>query len=476
MSFTSIKFWVFLPIIFFLFYLYPRKYRWTILLIGSYVFYAFAGIQYLLLLAYVTLTAYTVARYIEKKGRLGKLGMTISIVSVILPLIFFKYTGFLIDNLNIIIQTFKSAHYLSSMRILLPLGISFYTFSALGYVIDVSRKRYSAFHNPFHLATGISFFPCLVSGPIECQGNLVVQLVNEVEFDYSVATYGLKQIAWGLFQKIVIADNLAVYVDRVFSDFHAYTGSPLLIASLFFTFQIYCDFSGYSDIAIGIARLFGVELSKNFDSPYFSESLQEFWRRWHISLSSWLRDYVYIPLGGNRKENTRKHFNLLATMLVSGIWHGASWKFVVWGGIHGITQVIESSTGINEVKSKNVIVKMIRTVSVFTICSTLWLFFKSYSLKTVGYVLANMFNGIHNPRSYCYALKEIGLGKIALLMIFFVLSILFVYDYYSLKLDVIKKISSLPLFVRWSIYILFLLIVAQLSAKGVAIKFMYAGF
>ena len=332
MSFTSPEFWIFLPIVFGLYYVCPKSSRWLVLLAASYVFYGFAGIQYILLLAYVTAAAFLAARYLEKAQRISKWCMAIAVCAVILPLLVFKYTGFLTENLNIILRAMKSARSLTTMQIIQPLGISFYSFSALGYVIDVAKKKYPAIQNPLHLAAGIAFFPCLVSGPIERQNKLVPQLVEGNAFDYTEATYGLKQIAWGLFEKKVLADNLAVYVDIVFADVHAYFGAPLLVASLFYTLMIYCDFAGYSDMAVGIAKLFGIRLTKNFDSPYFSESFSEFWRRWHISLSSWLRDYVYIPLGGSRRGKARKAVNILITMLVSGIWHGASWTFVAWGG------------------------------------------------------------------------------------------------------------------------------------------------
>ena len=282
MSFTSLEFCIFLPIVFGLYYLSPKRSRWVILLAASYVFYGVAGIQYILLLAYVTAAAFLAARYLEKAERIGKWCMLICVCAVILPLIVFKYTGFLTENLNILLRAVKSAESLTTMQIIQPLGISFYSFSALGYVIDVARKKSPAIQNPLHLAAGIAFFPCLVSGPIERQNRLVPQIVEGNAFDYAEATYGLKQIAWGLFEKRVLADNLAVYVDTVYTDVHAYFGAPLLIASLFYTLMIYCDFAGYSDMAIGTARLFGIRLTKNFDSPYFSESCSEFWRRWQI--------------------------------------------------------------------------------------------------------------------------------------------------------------------------------------------------
>ena len=475
-SFTSPEFWIFLPVVFCLYYICPKSCRWICLLTASYVFYGFAGIPYILLLAYVTLAAFLAAKSLEKTERISKWWMFAGVCAVIAPLIVCKYTGFLTENLNIILRAMKSARSLTTMQIIQPLGISFYSFSALGYVIDVAKKKYPAIQNPLHLAAGLAFFPCLVSGPIERQNKLVPQLIGGNEFDYTEATYGLKQIAWGLFEKKVLADNLAVYADTVFSDVHAYFGAPLLVASLFYTMMIYCDFAGYSDIAIGIAKLFGIKLTKNFDSPYFSESFSEFWRRWHISLSSWLRDYVYIPLGGNRKGTIRKYFNILCTMLVSGIWHGASWTFVAWGGLHGLAQVAESTIGLNSRKSKNRMVRMMRIAVVFSVCSVLWVFFRAASFENAAYLLRHMFDGIQDFHVYLYSLVPLGLTKPKLALIAMELIILSLYDYCSLKTDVIERISALPLAVRWGIYVCFLFLIAQCSLKGTAVQFVYAGF
>ena len=476
MSFTSLEFWIFLPIVFGAYSICPKRSRWICLLTASYVFYAFAGVQYILLLLYVTLAAFLAARSLEKANHISRGWMFLCVCAVILPLIVFKYTGFLAENVNIILRAMKSARTLTTMQIIQPLGISFYSFAALGYVIDVAKKKYSAIQNPLHLAAGLSFFPCLVSGPIERQNKLVPQILEGNAFDYAEATYGLKQIAWGLFEKKVLADNLAVYVDSVFTDVHAYFGAPLLVASLFYTMMIYCDFAGYSDIAIGTARLFGIRLTKNFDSPYFSESFSEFWRRWHISLSAWLRDYVYIPLGGNRRGAVRKNVNILCTMLVSGIWHGASWTFVAWGGLHGLAQAAESSVGLNRKSSKNRLIRIIRTAIVFSVCSTLWVFFRAPGFEDAGFLLRHMFDGIQNPHVYVYSLVPLGLTKPKLAVIAAELLLLAVYDYASLKTDVIRRISSLPLVIRWGIYICFLFVIAQCSLKGSAVQFVYAGF
>jgi D-alanyl-lipoteichoic acid acyltransferase DltB (MBOAT superfamily) len=342
----------------------------------------------------------------------------------------------------------------------------------------MSRKKYEPFANPLHLATGVSFFPCLVSGPIERQNKLVPQLLAGKAFDYTMATYGLKQIAWGLFEKKVIADNLAVYVDKVFDDMDYWTGAPLLVGSMFFTIQIYCDFAGYSDMALGVAKLFGIELTKNFDSPYFSKSLQEFWRRWHISLSSWFRDYVYIPLGGNRKGGVRKNINVIITMLVSGIWHGAAWTFIAWGGIHGLIQALENIFGLSKKKTENKLVNSVRVIVVFIIVNALWVFFRANSFADAWYLFAHQFDGITSVGAYTRGLITLGINPFVYTMIpiIFELTILFIHDYLALKMDVINALSAKPVVVRGIIYVLFVLMIFMLSSKGGAVKFVYAGF
>lgn len=478
MSFISLNFCIFLPIVFSLYYLVPVKYRCVIILIANYIFYSFAGIQCLLTLFYITLVTYLSGIYLKniKKQRLS---MLIGIaVLVLLPLTYFKYTGFLTNNINIILDSFGFAKQFSSSEIVLPLGISFYTFSALGYVIDVANNRMAPIKNPILLAAGISFFPCLISGPIEKQYKLIPQLTSDLKFNYDMATYGLKQITWGLFEKLVLADNLSIYVDNVYKDVYAYHSSALLISSLFFTMQIYCDFAGYSDIAIGVAKLFGINLRQNFRSPYFSQSIHEFWTRWHISLSTWFKDYVYIPLGGNKNGPFKKNRNVLFTMLVSGLWHGAAWTFVLWGGVHGVLQIIENTCKIDKKNSNHILIKAVRTLLVFCTCSTLWIFFRAASFSDAWYVIRNIFSGIISlhPHEYMQELTLIGLNKAVLVRFLFCFALLFTYDYFSLKIDVIKAISSKPVLARWGLYLFLIMLVLQFSYKDGAVQFVYAGF
>lgn len=330
MLFNSLSFAIFLPIVFIIYWTLPHKYRWILLLLASYWFYMSWNPKYVLLIFFATLISFFAGIFIERK-RESKMILIFACVLILAVLFFFKYFNFVSESIA------KAAFFLGmpinpiTMNILLPIGISFYTFQTIGYITDVYNGKVSAEQNFGRYATFVSFFPQLVAGPIERTENLLPQIKDKHKFDYVQATYGLKQMAWGYFKKIVIADTISKYIGSVFDNPYNYGGFAFILAVLFFSIQIYCDFSGYSDIAIGTAKLLGIELMTNFNSPYFSQSIGEFWNRWHISLSTWFRDYIYIPLGGSRVGKTRNAFNVLLTFLLSGLWHGANWKFVIWG-------------------------------------------------------------------------------------------------------------------------------------------------
>lgn len=328
MLFNSMAYAIFLPLVFIIYWCIPSKYRWILLLGASYYFYMSWNPKYVVIIAFTTVVSYLCALALEKVSSqpLRKIIMFIALTLCLGVLFIFKYYNFTLNTI---------CHFISFepkyLDFLLPVGISFYTFQTLSYVIDVYRKEIKAEKHFGIYATFVSFFPQLVAGPIERSGNLLPQIKKKHVFDIEKARYGIWLIVWGVFKKVIVADNLAVFVDQVYGDVYSYSGFSLVLATLFFTFQIYCDFSGYSDIARGSANLFGIELMENFKSPYFSESVKDFWSRWHISLSSWFRDYLYIPMGGNRVGTIRNCFNVLVTFLVSGLWHGASWNFVIWG-------------------------------------------------------------------------------------------------------------------------------------------------
>ena len=341
MSFDSSIFILFMVIVFIIYWSINSKYRWILLLLASYYFYMSWDIKGISLIIFTTILSYTSARLMERtnKKKERKLILFLTLVIILGILFFFKYFNFFSNTTRKIFMLFSIKLHPMTLKLFLPIGISFQT---IAYLVDVYRETIKSEKHLGKYAVFISFFPQIVSGPIGRANSLLPQINSEHIFNYEKVTYGLKQIAWGVFKKFAIANTLSIYVDKIFNDVHNYKGFSLIIVSLFFTLQIYCDFSGYSDIAIGLAKLLDIDLITNFKSPYFSSSIKEFWSRWHISLSTWLRDYVYIPLGGNRCSKLKNKMNLIITFLVSGLWHGANWTFIFWGGIHGIAQVIEN--------------------------------------------------------------------------------------------------------------------------------------
>lgn len=455
MLFNSFSYAVFLPVVFALYWIIPNKYRWILLLISSYYFYMSWNPKYVVLILGTTVVSYLAGIFIERAKNKAQKKLFLFLASVVcLGVLFvFKYFNFAIESFCAVLKCFSLTLQPTTVALLLPVGISFYTFQTLSYVIDVYNEKVEAEYHFGYYATFISFFPQLVAGPIERTSNLLPQIKNEHRFDYDEATYGLKLMAWGFFKKIVIADNLAAYVSQVFDNPHDFTGFALVIATVFFTFQIYCDFSGYSDIAIGTAKLLGINLMTNFKSPYLSQSIKEFWGRWHISLSTWFRDYIYIPLGGNRCGKFRQVVNLLITFLVSGLWHGANWTFVLWGGVHGAGQVIENAVLKQGNKSKGLI-RLIRIVFVFAFAAFAWIFFVSNSVGDAFYVITHMLEGILSPENYINTgMNSLGITNQVKHQVLAWLSILLIFDIKMLNGDAIKWISERNVIIRWIVYI-----------------------
>lgn len=341
MLFNSLDFAIFLPIVFILYWFVTQKslkFQNLLIVIASYVFYGWWDWRFLSLILFSTLVDYTVGLQLREAKSASKrqVLLWISICVNLGFLGFFKYYNFFLDNFISAFQFFGQEFRASSLNIILPVGISFYTFQTLSYTIDVYKKKLEPTHNFIAFAAFVSFFPQLVAGPIERATNLLPQFYKKRRFDYDKAVDGLKQILWGMFKKVVIADNAAQFANEIFNNSADYSGSTLVLGALFFAFQIYGDFSGYSDIAIGTSRLFGFSLMKNFAFPYFSRDIAEFWRRWHISLSTWFRDYLYIPLGGSRGGTWMKVRNTFIIFIVSGFWHGANWTFIVWGALNAL--------------------------------------------------------------------------------------------------------------------------------------------
>lgn len=479
MLFNSFAFAVFLPIVFIIYWALPHRFRWVLMLVASYYFYMSWNAKYVFLILFTTVISYTAARILEKTDSQKKKKWILAGTAVLClgVLFFFKYFNFLSESVAGVLQRFSIPVQPLVLHILLPVGISFYTFQTLSYVIDVYKGDVPAERHFGYYATFISFFPQLVAGPIERTSNLLPQIKAKHTFEYEKASYGLKLMAWGYFKKIVVADTLSQYVSTVYDAPQGFHGFALVLATFFFTLQIYCDFSGYSDIAIGTAKLFGVDLMTNFKSPYFSQSVKEFWSRWHISLSTWFRDYVYIPLGGNRVGKVRHAWNLLVTFLVSGLWHGANWTFVVWGGIHGLAQVIESAVVPKKKQKSRGIVGWLRVLVVFAFCAFAWIFFVSNSIGDAGYVIRHLFDGIIHPRTYILTgFAALGMTRNMLLQVIVLILILAVYDYISLKVDVIAELGKKRVPIRWLAYIGLGVILVFFSQKGVAAEFVYFQF
>ena len=467
MLFNSLAYLIFLPCVFLLYWLLPHRFRWLLLLISSYYFYMSWNAKYIVLILFTTVVSYFSARMIERASekRKKKRILLLSGLLCLGVLFVFKYFNFAFESITLVLRMFSIRLNPWTLNLLLPVGISFYTFQTLSYIIDVYRGDIAAERHFGHYATFVAFFPQLVAGPIERTKNLLPQIKAIHRFDYDKASYGLKLIAWGFFKKLCVADVIAVYVDAVYSSLDSNTGFPMLVAVLGFSIQIYCDFSGYSDIAIGTAKLLDIQLMDNFRSPYFSKSVKEFWSRWHISLSTWFRDYVYIPLGGNRCGKVRNIFNLMVTFLVSGLWHGANWTFVVWGGIHGLAQAVERICDkFLQAFRKKRIGAVVSWIVVLAFCSIAWVFFRADSVRDALFILSHMFTGISKGTRYFS--NSIGLGVFACAKIAFMVGILGFFDFFSLKTDVIRWIGNRKVVIRWGIYIIFVMIIYLFARVG----------
>lgn len=478
MLFNSFTYAIFLPVVFALYWILKDQYRWLLLLLASYFFYMCSSPKYGLLIFSVTLVSYLTAIMIERCSEKGKRKVVLVCAVLVCMgiLFFFKYFNFFSSTVSGLMDFVGIRQEPILLNIILPVGISFYTFQTMSYVIDVYKGVTKAEHHFGKYAAFVSFFPQLVAGPIERSNNLLPQVRQRHAFDYEKAMQGVKLMLWGYYKKLVIADGLSEYVQKVFDNPQDYTGFSLIIASVFFTLQIYCDFSGYSDIAIGTAKLFGIDLMTNFKSPYFSGSVREFWSRWHISLSTWFRDYVYIPLGGNRVSKIRHYINLMITFLVSGLWHGANWTFLAWGGVHGLTQVVETAI-IGKRETKNIVLRVFRVAVIFLFCSFAWIFFVSNSISDAFYVITNCLKGISSPIGYLHdGFANIGFGKDMLAVFGTFILIMAGYDFISLKKDFIEWISTKNKIIQWCFYVAIGLIIVFFSKKGVAAEFIYFQF
>lgn len=402
MLFNSLQFYVFFPVVVLGYFLLPHRLRWLWLLAASGYFYmAFVPI-YILILCFTILIDYVAGLFIEgAQGRRRKIYLSMSIFANVGVLVLFKYFNFFNASLGGIAAWLHWNYPINMLSLLLPIGLSFHTFQSMAYTIEVYRGNQKAERHLGILALYVLFFPQLVAGPIERPQHMLHQFYERHTFNYTQVTDGLRLMLWGFFMKMVLADRLAYLVNPVFNHPTDYPGPMLLLATIAFAFQIYCDFAGYTNIAIGSARVMGFRLMKNFDRPYSSQSIVEFWRRWHISLSSWFRDYVFIPLGGSRVSSTRRDFNLMSTFLLSGLWHGANWTFVIWGALHGIYEVVWLRTA--QVRERLIhlirldrsprLRKAIAILVTFSLVSFAWIFFRANTLADALYIATHLFSG-----------------------------------------------------------------------------------
>jgi alginate O-acetyltransferase complex protein AlgI len=455
MIFNSLEYLLFLPLVFLIYWLGLNgrlKAQNGFLLIMSYLFYGMWNWKFLFLLMFSTvLDFYSGLKISQTENKVKRKTWLVLSVSINLGLLcFFKYYNFFIEEINSLIDNGNSQSSLIVLNLVLPIGISFYTFHGLSYIFDIYNYKVEARKDFINYALFVSFFPLLVAGPIERATHLLPQIEVKRNFSESKSIDGLKQILWGLFKKIVIADNCAIYSNIIFNDPDMYSGSTLIVGAVFFAFQIYGDFSGYSDIALGSARILGFELLKNFSYPYFSRSLTEFWKRWHISLSSWFRDYLYIPLGGNRTVEYRKIINVLIVFIVSGFWHGANWTFIVWGLINAVFVLLDSY--FFKIKTPGVVAegkwlpnfKEFSLVIInFSLISLIWVFFRADSISNAFHYISQIFSrSILNP------------PEVAPKLVFFLLILFMLVEWMGRMDD--YAIKNIRLFkwrsIRWSLY------------------------
>ncbi len=468
MSFNSFTFLVFLPVVFLAYWASSRNFKLQnlIILLASYVFYGWWDVRFLFLLFATSLVDYICGQKIHdaQTPRERKLYLLISIVSNLTVLGFFKYFNFFLESFQQVSHSLGWQVNAPLLHIILPVGISFYTFQSLSYTIDIYRAKIKPAHDPAAFLAFISFFPQLVAGPIERASHLLGQFLKPRHFDYELAKDGMRQMLWGFFKKIVVADRLALHVEAIFSDPVNLNSTDLTLGIIFFSFQIYCDFSGYSDIAIGTARLFGFDLMRNFRYPYFSRNMIEFWQRWHISLSTWFRDYVYIPLGGNRGSGYEHRRNILLTFVLSGLWHGANWTFVYWGALHALYYILALS-GFNKTESREketAVSQFFQIISTFILVGIAWVFFRSADIQQAFVYFWQLFQLDFQPMRSIQALD------LTLLTAFIVVEYIQKEKAHGLQVD------RLPVWARWLIYFAVCLMILGLYVP--AQQFIYFQF
>lgn len=488
MVFTSLQFLLFFPAVVLLYWAFPVRRRWVWLLAASACFYLCWNPKYAVFLLFSILTTYLAGRLIDWANKLPDrrrlIWKRLTVVGALLcnigVLFFFKYFDFALENLNAVLKVFHFAVIQPKFDVILPLGISFYTFQAVGYVIDVYRGNAvsgsdgAAEKNLARYALFVSFFPQVLSGPIGRAGSLLPQLEAEHRFDYEQVKSGLLLILWGFFQKLVVADRIALFVNEVYGHYNNYPGFPLVLATVLYAVQIYCDFAGYSDIARGAARVMGIELIDNFKRPYFARSVADFWRRWHISLSSWLRDYVYIPLGGSRCAKWKKYRNVMITFLVSGLWHGASWNYVAWGLLHGFYQIFGAVT--KPIRNRIIqklhinpewwLWKCVQILTTFLLVDFAWIFFRAPGGQVAVGILQSMIARSNLSVLWNGGLYQMGLSKGNWAVLILSVAMVLIVSLLRRKHVLAPALSQRGVVLRWAFYFAALYAVLILGIYG----------
>ena len=484
MSFTSFSFWIIFPLIFVFYWAIPVKQntgRKVLLLLVSYLLYMNWKPSFALVLLGVTIVTYLGGQVLQSRDDSGASTISDAEIRVrnrkrlarlfallgLLPLLVFKYYNFLNDSISSGLAFVGLQFALPGLNWAIPIGISFFTFQSVGYMLDVYHGRIKAEKNLLDYFLFLSFFPQVMSGPISKAEELLPQIKTPHKFDYEQGKQGLKYLLWGMFIKLVIADRLGLFVDTVYANYIHYSGSTCFVASIFYTLQIYCDFAGYSLMAIGIARTLGFNLINNFKRPYLATSITDFWRRWHISLTRWLTQQVYIPLGGSRCSKARTYWNIFVTFLVSGIWHGANWTFIVWGCMHGVLQIVEKALGWQKYEGERCVVKAGRICVTFLLVNFAWVFFRMPCIGDAFNMIVKMFTEIGTPN-----LSDIK-GSILLIIVMGLMVLFFKGirdEFFSNKLHFLE---AKP--VRWFIYVgLFCMVLLFGNLDGG--QFIYASF
>ncbi len=478
MVFSSLSFALFFLILLIIYWNAPKKYQWFLLLAASYYFYFSWKPVYGVLVIVTTVIAYYSAIQMEKYPQNKQRFLLLSTGLVLGQLLIFKYYNLFSITTDSLLSFFTISFRFPQFQLILPLGISFFTFQTLGYVIDVYRGKSKAEHNFGVLALFVSFFPSIASGPIERGWHLLPQLLSHHTFSYSQAVSGLKLFAWGLFKKLVVADNLGIIVNRVFDDLPNYKGLSLILTMFFFSIQIFADFAGYTDMARGVARMLGFSLFENFKTPYLATSVRDFWRRWHISLSSWLKDYIYIPLGGSRKGEIRTYVNTIFVFVLCGLWHGAAMTFAIWGLAHGLIISAERMVS-NTIGKKIILPNGISTIYTFITVTLLWVFFRAKDFNDAFYIIRHALTGLKNFVSLNYWSATLSqlfkTNAVEMFIALFCVSVIIVTEIIARKHSISQLVSQQNRFVRFTIYCLLVLTIVLLRNTE-AYEFIYVQF